>query len=284
MKNMTEDKTDKPEQSSPLREQTGSTAGHGTPWGQVGVFPLSEGAFTIDSTKVFVPFNDEKDILTDRAAGSLLVEIQPFLVVTQRDVLLLDTGLGYRLPSGELQVHANIRAAGYHPEQVTKVLLTHLHKDHAGGIGSTYAGTSSGDNVLNFPNATYYVQARELDQAWKTGAPSFVPDTIEPLLQSGQVVLLHEDEGVIDEYIRYQHTGGHSPYHQAFWIQASGQTIFFGGDVAPQLQQMKMRYKTKYDADPARSMALRQQWWEQGAREHWTFLFYHDIKMPLYRG
>lgn len=253
----------------------------GSPTAGQGAFPLSEGAFTIDNTKVFVPFSEEKDTLAERAAGSLLVEIQPFLVVTSKDILLLDTGLGYRLPSGELQVHENIRAAGYKPEEVTKVLLTHLHKDHAGGIGSSHPGAGNGDNVLNFPSAKYYVQARELEHAWHTGAPSFVPDTIEPLLQSGQVVLLHEDEGVIDDYIHYQHTGGHSLHHQAFWIKDRGETIFFGGDVAPQLQQMKMRYKTKYDADPARSMALRQQWWEQGVREHWTFLFYHDIKVPM---
>ena len=57
--------------------------------------------------------------------------------------------------------------------------------------------------------------------------------------------------------------------------------FFFGGDDAPQLQQMKIKYKTKYDYDPDKAMQLRQQWWEQGGREGWKFLFYHDIKMPF---
>ena len=59
------------------------------------IIPLSEGAFTIDKTKVFVPFNVQQDDLQQRTAGSLLVEVQPFAVVTQNDVLLIDAGLGF---------------------------------------------------------------------------------------------------------------------------------------------------------------------------------------------
>ena len=74
-----------------------------------------------------------------------------------------------------------------------------------------------------------------------------------------------------------------SPLHQVFWIREEGGILFFGGDDAPQLHQMKVRYKTKYDFNPAGAMELRQQWWQQGNEEGWTFLFYHDIKTPSYR-
>ncbi len=56
------------------------------------IIPLSEGSFTIDKTKVFVPFNTATEILNSRPIGSLLVEIQPFLVVTKNDRILIDTG------------------------------------------------------------------------------------------------------------------------------------------------------------------------------------------------
>ncbi|MEI6949123.1 MBL fold metallo-hydrolase [Paraflavisolibacter sp. H34] len=241
------------------------------------IIPLSEGSFTIDKTKLFVPFNPEEDDLQQRPVGSLLVEVQPFLVVTSQDVLVLDAGLGF-LENGTdtMQLHANLARAGVQPEQVTKVLMTHLHKDHAGGICM-----ESDHNRLSFPNATYYIQQRELDFAFKTGFPSFIPDELRALAMSPQVAFLHADEGYIDDYIYYQHTGGHSPYHQAFWIREDGQTIFFGGDEAPQLQQMKIRYKTKYDHNPDRALQLRQQWWQQGKEEGWTFLFYHDIQNPV---
>ena len=94
------------------------------------------------------------------------------------------------------------------------------------------------------------------------------------------MVLLDDDEGLIDGYIEYKVTGAHSPHHQVFWIRENGSTIFFGADDAPQLQQMKIRYKTKYDFNPEKALELRRAWWEQGNKEGWTFLFYHDIKTP----
>lgn len=242
------------------------------------IIPLSEGSFTIDKTKLFVPFNDEKDVLNERPIGSLLVEIQPFLVLTSRDIILLDTGLGFNdTVGGQMQLHTNLNNAGIKPEAVTKVLMSHLHKDHAGGIS-----LENDHSKLSLPKATYYVQERELRFALEKGSPSFIPEEIRALEGNSQVVLLQEDEGTIDDYITYRHTGAHSPHHQVFWLTEEGETLFFGGDDAPQLQQMKVRYKTKYDFDPEKAMNLRRQWWEEGAEKKWTFLFYHDIKTPYF--
>ncbi len=242
------------------------------------IIPLSEGSFTIDKTKLFVPFNHAEDDLQQRPVGSLLVEIQPFLVITSKDVLLLDAGLGFNDEGRrQMQIHANMEKEGIRPEQVTKVLMTHLHKDHAGGVCR-----EDDHRELSFPNATYYIQKKELDFAFETGFPSFIPNELQALKTSPQVHFLNEDEGVIDGYIHYRHTGGHSPYHQVFWIKEAGETIFFGGDEAPQLQQMKIKYKTKYDFNPDLAMQLRRLWWQQGNEENWKFLFYHDIQHPVY--
>ena len=241
------------------------------------IYPLSEGSFTIDKTKVFVPFNDEEHELDERSKGSLLVEVQPFLVVTSRDVILLDAGLGYS-KNGSLQIYQNLEKIGFRPGQVTKVLMTHLHKDHAGGV-SEKAG--SGNYVFSFPQAKYYVQKQEMDFAFKTGFPSFIPEEIEMLRNNEQVEILDGD-GNIDNYIRFQLTGGHSPFHQVFWIEEEGEIIFFGGDEAPQLGQMKRKVVAKYDFDGKKANDWRQKWWEQGSKENWTFLFYHDVKMPIW--
>ena len=240
------------------------------------IFPLSEGSFTIDKTKLFVPFDEEQHELNERPIGSLLVEIQPFLVVTNKDVLLLDTGLGFE-KDGALQIHQNIKTAGFQPEAITKVLLTHLHKDHAGGISFGAA-----HNHLSFPNAIYYVHEKELAFADQTGLPSFIPEEFSILKNSDKVQLMKGEKGQIEDYIFFEQTGAHSKYHQVFWIKENNETIFFGGDDAPQLQQMKIRYKTKYDFDPEKAAELRQQWWQQGTEEGWKFLFYHDIKTPVY--
>ena len=86
------------------------------------IIPLSEGVFTIDKSKIFVPFDVTKDELQARSSGSLLVEVQPFVVITNKDVLLLDTGLGF-MQNKEMQLHKNLTANNINPEDVTKVLF-----------------------------------------------------------------------------------------------------------------------------------------------------------------
>lgn len=242
------------------------------------IIPLSEGAFTIDQTKVFIPFDVEKDDLQQRAKGSLLVEVQPFAIVTSKDVLVLDAGLGFSNPDGTLQIHQNLLDNGINPMDVTKVLMTHLHKDHSGGVARE--DKILGRSFLSFPNAKYYVNRNEYDFAMSKGKPSYTPDEFKILGEIDHVVFT-EGDGMIDDYIRYEVTGAHCPYHQVFMIEEDGQKIFFGGDVAPQLQQMKSRFVAKYDYDGKKCMELRQQWWAKGQEEKWTFLFYHDISSPV---
>ena len=244
--------------------------------GGMKIIPLSEGSFTIDKTKLFVPFDEEVHELQERPVGSLLVEIQPFVIVTSKDILLLDTGLGFE-KNGQLQLHRNLKEAGIDPNDITKVLLTHLHKDHAGGVS-----TGINHDQLSFPNSKFYLQERELKFAFEKGFPSFITEELEVLKRSDQVVFLSNDEGMIDETIGYKVTGAHSPYHQVFWIKENDEIIFFGGDDAPQLGQMKHRFVAKYDFDGRKAMELRRDWWVQGKEEKWTFLFYHDIKSPIF--
>lgn len=242
------------------------------------IIPLGEGSFTIDKSKLFVPFDTITDDLQKRPVGSLLVEIQPFVVITTEDILLLDAGLGFSDNRGVLQIHQNLMDAGINPSEITKVLMTHLHKDHAGGV--SIEDKSSGKRTLSFPNARYYFQRKELEFAFEKGFPSYLIEELECLKGSPQITLL-ENNGVIDGYIKYEVTAAHCPYHQVYWIVDSGETIFFGGDDAPQLHQMKSRFIAKYDYDGKKSMELRQEWWERGQKENWKFLFYHDTVTPV---
>ena len=242
------------------------------------IIPLSEGSFTIDKTKQFIPFDTQKDDLQQRPVGSLLVEIQPFCIVTKNDILVIDTGLGFSNSDGTLQIHQNLMNNGINPMDVTKVLMSHLHKDHSGGICKE--DKMLRQNFFSFSNALYYVNKDELAFAFEKGKPSYTPEDFD-ILSGSDKVIFTEDTGKIDDYIRYEVSGAHCPHHQVFWIEEDGETIFFGGDVAPQLQQMKSRFIAKYDFDGKKCMELRQQWWLQGQQKHWTFLFYHDIKTPV---
>ncbi len=245
------------------------------------IYPLSEGSFSIDHTKVFVPFDTQKEQIQDRPKGSILVEIQPFVVITEKDIILFDTGLGYMNAQGVLQIHDNLMAIGINPSSVTKVFMSHLHKDHAGGM--SYIHPQFNERFVSFPYATYYVQRREFDLAMSTPSASYIKEQFEFLADFSKVVWLTQNQGVIEDCIHYLLTGGHCPNHQVAWIKEDNEIFFFGADVAPQLQQIKSKFVAKYDMDGKLAMEWRQKWWEQGQKEGWQFAFYHDIRHPLFK-
>lgn len=215
--------------------------------------------------------------MQQRGSGALLVEIQPFLVITDRDYLLCDTGLGFRNNDGILQLHQNLIDNGINPLEITKVLMSHLHKDHAGGV--TVTDPVTGERSLSFPHATYYVNTREMEYAIEQDGKSYHAEEVALLKKRDNVVFI-DGNGTIDGYIHYEFTGGHCPYHQVFLIDDGEGKVFFGGDVAPQVSQMRSRFIAKYDYDGKLSMELRQQFIERGRAGGWTFLYYHDNKQP----
>ena len=242
------------------------------------IHPLSEGEFTIAADKVFIPFDSQKDVLETRPRGSLLVEIQPFLIEIGPKLILCDTGLGFADSGGDLQVHQNLARLGYTPADITHVLLSHLHKDHAGGLLYRKAG---GTPEAAFPEAAYYIYKPEWDFAHAKGAPSYILSDFEGLDATTQIHWLEGTEGTVDENISWQHSGAHCPQHIVWKIREDDEIAFFGGDEAPQLRQMKMRYIARYDYNGEAAMKLREQYGAAGRQEGWQFLFYHDIASPV---
>lgn len=233
------------------------------------IIPLSEGTFTVGRDKLFRPFDLDSEELNDRPTGSLLVEVQPFALVNDKDIILFDMGLGFNHPDGENHLIANLAKHNILPEDVTKILMSHLHKDHAGGL-----------NADIFYNAQIYIYKPEFDFAFEKGKPSYFPEELERLAWAENVVWLEQDSGVIDGYIHYFHTGAHSPQHIAYLVKDEEGIVFYGGDESPQYKQMIMKYVAKYDFDGKKAMEWREKWHEEGLGNDWTFLFYHDIKTP----
>jgi glyoxylase-like metal-dependent hydrolase (beta-lactamase superfamily II) len=244
------------------------------------IFPLSEGTFTIAADKVFRPFNPDTEDLNERPVGSLTVEVQPFLVITNEDYILLDTGLGFALPNGVLQIHNNLHQLGIDSSQITKVILTHLHKDHAGGISYF---NKKGEQQLSFPNATYFVYQPEYEYAVANDGKSYILEEFKILADHKNVHFYSEESGWLSHQIQHQLSGGHCKNHQVIWIHDGDDIIFFGGDEAPQIKQLKFKYIAKYDFDGKRASELREQYVIEGKKNNWEFCFYHDMKLPTSR-
>jgi glyoxylase-like metal-dependent hydrolase (beta-lactamase superfamily II) len=240
----------------------------------VSVFALQEGSYTVAEDKIFVPFDPERDHMKDRPA-SLLVEIQPFLITTSKDILLCDTGLGYTNAAGELILHQNIINKGFKIEDITKVLLSHLHFDHVGGSVILVNGKLE----PSFPNAKYYVQKGEYEKAISKDSKSYRKDILQTLYNSGCLILL-EGDGNINDDISYEITGGHTEFHQAFTIHSGTDIYFFGGDVLPDLYQLMRKFVAKYDFDGKRSAEKRIEFGNRSIEQDSFLLFYHSMKVP----
>ncbi len=233
------------------------------------IFPLGEGSYSVDSTKKFIPFDPQTDNTKDRP-GSLFIHVNPFLVQTATDLILLDTGLGYKDTRDELWLHQHIRNAGFSPEEVTLVLMSHLHYDHSGGL----VVEQNGKLVPSFPHARHIIQAKEWETAIAGKSSSYHKQIFEALQAFAKIIFV-EGNGELQPGIRYELSGGHSPYHQVFWIESEEQKCFFGGDELPEPEQLIRKFIAKYDYDGRKAMQLREEYGKKAANEGWTCLFYH---------
>lgn len=137
--------------------------------------------FPVDTVMTDVPRRViDQDLAEDDLALPLQGSINAFLINTGSQLILIDTGAGVLYGDCCGHLLANLRAAGYQPEQVDQVLLTHMHKDHVGGV--IRAGQ------MAFPNAVLRVSQREadywLDAGNKKTAPSFLSSFFDSAAQS----------------------------------------------------------------------------------------------------
>lgn len=234
------------------------------------VFTLHEGSYSVDATKKFVPFDPAIHNAKDRPA-SLFINVQPFLVKLNDQLILIDTGLGYSDEEGRLNLHQHIKKAGFEPEDVNLVLMSHLHFDHSGGMVHHYNGKMK----LSFPDATYVIQRGEWESAFTSSSSSYHTEIFEFLQRNAQIEFV-EGTGKLTDEITYQLTGAHCPFHQVFLIDDGNEKVFFGGDVLPEPEELIRKFIAKYDFDGRKAMELREEFGKQAVAENWKCLFYHS--------
>jgi glyoxylase-like metal-dependent hydrolase (beta-lactamase superfamily II) len=241
------------------------------------IFPLGEGSYSVDSTKKFIPFDPQTDSTKDRP-GSLFIHVNPFLVKTSNELILFDAGLGFKDTRDELLLHQNIRNNGFDPDDVTLILMSHLHYDHSGGLVTEINGTLQ----PSFPHARHVIQKGEWETAINGRSSSYHKEIFETLNNSVDILFV-ENSGELMPGIRYELSGGHCPYHQVFWLDDKGEKCFYGGDELPEPEQLLRKFIAKYDYDGRKAMQLREEYGKIAARENYTCLFYHAKSNPVGR-
>lgn len=238
------------------------------------IIPLKEGNFSTSKTKDFTLLTEENF----ETAKGIRMSVQPFLIMTEKDCILLDAGIGWKNKNGIPVISEILESEKINPDQITKLLLSHLHKDHMeGAVKHTDSGFEA-----TFPNAQIYIQKRELEFAMENkGNPSFDFGLLDQLIQLPNIVWMNDDKGQITEEISYEVVGGHTPFMQVFWIRENEETVFYGADDLPQASYLKYHVAYKSDFDGRKAMELRIKWEKEARENHWKILLYHDLDKAI---
>ncbi len=242
-------------------------------YGDLEITALPEGQFTVGTDKRFVP-HAEGD---PARPGTLFISVTPFLIRTPEATFLIDTGLGsWAEGRGTEFLIEGLGRYGVAPESVDRVILSHLHFDHAGGAISPVGPDAWRPT---FPDADYVVQRAEIDAAGYTGESERARAlVIETLDREGQLVLVDGD--VETDRVGLEVTGGHTGAHQIVRLHAGGLQAIYGGDVMGTAGQVTRRFQAKYDVDGAASQAWRDRLAAEAAEGGHLLLFYHSTGEP----
>lgn len=205
--------------------------------------------------------------------------------------VLVDTGNGTRLSEKDRDIFAidpsvtlvgSLAAAGVAPEQIDRVILTHLHLDHVGGA---VVRDPEGRLTPTFPRARYIVQRGEWEDALanrSTMRTSYRPENLLPLQEADVLDRIDGDVEILPG-VRTHVTGGHTRFHQALLLESGGSRGIYFGDILPTASHLKGSYNMAYDLDPYTTMQRKLALLEQAAREEWIVIYDHEPGHPIGR-
>ncbi len=254
------------------------------------IHPLTSGTFALDGGAMFGSVPKALWQRTNPAdeANRITMACRHLLIEGDDRRILVDTGMGhnwtekqvkmFRIEQAENAVDNALKGIGFSSEQVTDVILTHLHFDHAGGA----TRTAGNELVPAFPNARYYVQKAQWDLANSPSLKdraSFMPDNFLPLERHGRLELL-EGEQEVAPGVALLVGNGHTDGHQMVKVTGGGETAVFLGDTVPTATHLALPYMMGYDLRPLQTMEEKAKLLAQAAEEGWWLFFDHDPELP----
>ncbi|MCX7640885.1 MAG: MBL fold metallo-hydrolase [Pyrinomonadaceae bacterium] len=218
------------------------------------------------------------------------IQANCLFVETPKEKILIETGMGEKWDKKQSERFAINRKksfaqtllekTGCKPEDITIVINTHLHFDHAGG---NTVFDDSGKIVPQFPNARYFISASELKKAenpHEREKASYLLENWLPLKQTGQLEL-KPDEYYAVEGIKLKRVKGHTETMQTVKIEQGGKILYGFVDLIPTTAHLPFAWIMAYDLYPVSTLAFKKRIIPLAIREKWICWFYHDPVFPL---
>ena len=261
--------------------------------GGVRVGLIQAGTFRSDAGTLFgpVPWVLWGGLVEDEVDDKrrLLQALNCLLIETRSGRVLVETGIGDRVDDKTRALRAYegpwivpaLEAAGFPPESVNVVAMSHLHFDHAGGL-------LRADGSKAFPHATIVAQQAEWEVALGDN-PRLVASYVQPELRLvetwGKQGWVDGEHEIMPE-VTVVPTGGHSTGHQAVIVRGTGdgaKTLAFFGDLLMRPWAANPRWVTAFDDFPLDSVARKGELFAQAAEEHWIIVLSHEARQPIGR-
>ena len=229
-------------------------------------------------------------------------------VDTGKEKILIETGIGEKWSEKETRMYGIFRErpfaetllerTGHRPEDITIVVNTHLHFDHAGGNTILECGVRNAERGFKdpeiphtalrtpqFKNARYFVSKNELEHAQnphERDRASYLPENWQPMQETGQLELMPDDYDVVGG-LRMQTIRGHSKTMQTWRVDRGGQTVYGFADLIPTRHHLSLPWIMGYDLYPTETLEFKKRIIPQALKRNWACLFYHEIEAPLCR-
>ncbi|MCU1266640.1 MAG: hypothetical protein JWM21_2958 [Acidobacteria bacterium] len=259
---------------------------------RVEIVPDTE--FRLDGGAMFgvVPRNLWSKVCPPDEQNRVRLNMNCLYVEAGGERILIDTGIGEKWSGKQAAMYGIERKrpfreslqaiSGTTPEDITIVINTHLHFDHAGGNTRLDA---QGRAVPAFPNARYLVSRDEFEHAeapTERDRASYLAENWRPLMNSGQLELKGTNYEVVPG-LRMEMYPGHNRSMQCARLERDGKTLFGFADIVPTRAHVSFAWIMGYDLYPVETLETKKRLLPRAAREGWTCLFYHDADAALCR-
>lgn len=206
------------------------------------------------------------------------------LIEAHGRVILIDTGMGNKQddkfrshfePHGDGDLLASIARAGYTREEITDVVLTHLHFDHCGGAVQR---RPNDDLELTFPNAIHW--SEENHWKWATDPnprerASFLKENILPIKESGMLKFINDDTEIIPE-LWFAIADGHTHGMLIPHLEIGEETLVFMADLLPSPTHIPLAWVMGYDIDPLQTIREKEAFLAEAAENNFILFYEHD--------
>ena len=216
--------------------------------------------------------------------NTIVLSLNSLVIETDGRVILIDSGWGdkqgekffrHAYLHGGAGLSGGLADCGYRPDDITDVLLTHLHADHCGGC---FINRPDGGHAPVFPKAAYHISRAQWEWANENNIreeDAFLPENIKPFGESGRLNLI-EDNGELCQGVDLRICYGHTPGLIVPVIRYNDSVFVFTGDLIPTAAHIPILWNMSYDLLPLVTIAEKQELLDEAMQGNYRLLFQHD--------